>query len=253
MKIVKRSIAISRIEQALLVNNADSMDKAKGDIFERVYFGEEFCERLLPSVTRLKAAKLKARKLGKKFTLLTPALTEAGLNKVKLLLKCLNNEDEVVINDYGLLYMLGQEAINPLVVGRLIGRNMLLVLNGLVKENKLIRQYLSILGPHVFMLEVDSFNVQKASPLLTNFIKFSFRSELFFWTVTRRCAFNRPNHIFDKFYPCRKECLRQKVIIRNNKVKKLFLLEGNKIIDLKASLNERAASVTLERIVKVYK
>ena len=253
MKIVKRSIAISRVEQALLIDSPKMTDKAKAGDFKRLYFGQEFCERLLPSISQLKAVKLKAEKSGKKFTLLTPPVTEAGINKMRLLLKCLSKEDEVVANDYGMLYMLSLEFVNPVIIGRLIGRNTLLVLNGMAKDSGLVRQYVGLLGERVFMLEVDSFNSQDINPLLQGLIRFSFRSEPFFWTVTRRCAFNRRNNGLNKFGPCNKECLRQKAVIRNKAAGKLFLLKGNGIIDLSPVPDEPAASINLQRIVKVYR
>lgn len=236
-----------------MIDSPKMTDKAKTGDFKRVYFGQEFCERLLPSVSQLKAAKQKSRILGKKFTLLTPPVTEAGISKIRLLLKCLSDEDEVVANDYGMLYMLGQESANPVVIGRLIGRNILLALNGMAKDSGLVRQYIGILGERVFMLEVDSFNSQDINPLLQGLIRFSFRSESFFWTVTRRCAFNRRNNGLNKFGPCRKECLRQKVVIRNKAAGKLFLLKGNSIVDLEPPPDEPAASIILQRIVRAYK
>jgi len=103
------------------------------------------------------------------------------------------------------------------------------------------------------MLEVDGFNACNINPLLRSLIKFSFRNEVFFWTVTRGCAFNRQSHMSDKFASCQKECLKQKVVIRNKEAGKLFLLKGNSIVDLEPPPDKPAASIILQRIVRAYK
>ncbi|MBI4284179.1 MAG: hypothetical protein HY663_06900 [Chloroflexi bacterium] len=94
--------------------------------FTRLYFGQEFCQRLLPRVKDVVAAMEEASRRGMSFTLVTPYVTDEGLNKVKELLGFLTQRGggyEVVFNDWGTLRLLKRE--NPDLVpvaGRLIDK-----------------------------------------------------------------------------------------------------------------------------------
>ncbi|MFH1788382.1 MAG: hypothetical protein ABH834_03265 [Candidatus Altiarchaeota archaeon] len=87
-----------------------------GGEYDRVYLGDEFCERLLPTVRQLE----KALKISdKKITLATPPLTDKGLAGAKKLLSALPGKTEVVVNDWGLLDDVKGLNLSP-VLGRLL-------------------------------------------------------------------------------------------------------------------------------------
>ena len=50
---------------------------------DRVYFGHEFCQRLLPSAGDVTAAARSAAERGRAFTLVTPFVSNAGLARVR--------------------------------------------------------------------------------------------------------------------------------------------------------------------------
>ncbi|RJQ40968.1 MAG: hypothetical protein C4555_00595 [Dehalococcoidia bacterium] len=114
------------MEQALFIAKADNL-KYFGPEYSRLYFGQEFCERLLPDVSQLEQALDFAGEYGLGFTLVTPYVTEAGLEKVGSLLDALTEtrpDSEVVFNDYGVLRMLrGRFPEFEPVMGRLLNRN----------------------------------------------------------------------------------------------------------------------------------
>lgn len=89
----------------------------------RVYFGHETCERLLPSAAAISEWARSALDRGVALTLVTPFLTNPGLDRARRLIDCLSAIDgavEVVCSDWGLLDVLARErAVTP-VVGRLL-------------------------------------------------------------------------------------------------------------------------------------
>ncbi len=239
------------MEKAINFKDINALKRIDLNIIDRFYFGEEFCERLLPSVNSLKKVIEKARCLNKRVSLLTPPSTERALGKVRLLINLLRVEDEVIINDYGILNMVNKEFKNPIVIGRILGRNILnnLVLAG--KRQELIKEYLSLLSPKIKRIEVDYFNIDKVNIFLTKIVNFSFYKGPFFWALTRRCAFNMNSRTLDKFAYCDKECLKYKAVIRNKAVDKKFLLEGNKLIDLEKT-NEKKINCSILSITYAY-
>lgn len=97
-----------------------------GDRIGRIYWGSEFCETLIPgawSTTRLAEG---VRGQGLDWTLVTPYVTDSGLDRIGRLLDKLPRDlhpDEVVVNDWGVLRRLRRdhEQIRP-VLGRLMNK-----------------------------------------------------------------------------------------------------------------------------------
>jgi hypothetical protein len=92
--------------------------------FTRCYFGNEFCEHLIPSAKALQAALDAAQNLS--FTLLTPYLTNKGLQALRPLLTVLAPHNaEVVFNDWGVLNLLRREFPTLIPVqGRLLNKSL---------------------------------------------------------------------------------------------------------------------------------
>ena len=116
---------MTAIENAVLVTSTAA---ARGPLSgaQRVYFGNEFCERLLPSRRDLAlvADVCAARELG--FTLVTPPVTQSGLAHIEELLTWLEEREgafEVVVNDWGVLHLLTRRhpRVEP-VLGRLMSK-----------------------------------------------------------------------------------------------------------------------------------
>jgi hypothetical protein len=113
------------MEQSLFITKADNL-KYFDPGYSRVYYGVEFCERLLPAISDLKRALDFAGDKRLDFTLVTPYLTERGLEKLEGLLEVLvktRPDSEVVFNDYGVLRVLCRSypGLEP-VLGRLLNR-----------------------------------------------------------------------------------------------------------------------------------
>lgn len=69
----------------------------------RIQLGNEFCQRLLPSVRTLEAALEAATASGLAFGLTLPVLTDDGLDEADALLGRLPEGSEVTLNDWGLM------------------------------------------------------------------------------------------------------------------------------------------------------
>ena len=94
--------------------------------YNRVYFGAEFCQNLIPSIAVLEKAFNFAQKKNYQFTLVTPFVTEKGLYRLNELFQFLRtkiNNCEVVVNDWGVLGVLSSKYKTfKLSLGRLLTR-----------------------------------------------------------------------------------------------------------------------------------
>lgn len=94
--------------------------------FNRIYVGDEFCSNRLPLLTELKVFCQFAEEKQLNITLLTPVLTDEGLEKISPLFEYLKErlpETEVVVNDLGVLFFLKQKyPLFRLAVGRLLNK-----------------------------------------------------------------------------------------------------------------------------------
>jgi len=235
-----------KIESYEIVTDAELM-KQPG--VSRIYFGHEFCDRLLPSEMKMRQMIKLARKNKKEISFLTPLSSEAGLGKTKKLLSYLDDEDEIVVNDYGILNVVSSSFSNPIVIGRVLGRNVLSTLT--ILQNNRINpiKYLDLLSLNIKRIEMDYFNCNSNILLLKKHIGFSFYAEAPFWTITRRCAFNRNSRSMDKFKACNRECLDYRIIAYNNKIRKKFIIDGNKILDIKDDVQRKIDRKAFNRIV----
>ena len=94
--------------------------------YGRLYYGNEFCERLMPTGEGLKLALEFAGERGVSLTLVTPYVTENRLARLRELLDIMVADargDEVVFNEWGVLRVLhnGYSGLTP-VMGRLLNR-----------------------------------------------------------------------------------------------------------------------------------
>lgn len=110
---MERTLFITKVNQLKYVNNG----------YTRLYYGNEFCERLIPTVTHLKQVLSYVNKNKLSFSLVTPYVTN-GLKRLNLLFELLKDSEiccEIVINDWGILNVLNSKYPNLTpVLGRLL-------------------------------------------------------------------------------------------------------------------------------------
>ncbi|OMH29061.1 hypothetical protein [Motiliproteus sp. MSK22-1] len=108
---------------------------------KRVYLGNEFCERLLPTPVQMAEAIACTKNLGIDFSLQTPLLTDSGIKRLRLLLGMLPEGTEVIVNDWGTLRLLTTDyrGLKPLL-GRLLYK--------MIKDPRLPSAQWTRLHPH---------------------------------------------------------------------------------------------------------
>src|SRR3989338_9441650 len=104
------------IERAIFTNEHEQYDVTP---YQRIYFGNEFCENNFLSLERVKKIIAFAKVNHKKITFVTPFVTDKGLKMIKTFLAVLPPQTEVVFNDYGVLSLL--DGFTP-VFGRILNR-----------------------------------------------------------------------------------------------------------------------------------
>ena len=112
------------MEKTVLITHPGQLKRIRAKDYSRLYYGNEFCERHIPSRKELRDALDFARKNALDFSLVTPYVTDGGLGKLKTLfnmLEDLKTPHEVIVNDWGVLRLVrdSYSFLTP-VVGRLL-------------------------------------------------------------------------------------------------------------------------------------
>jgi len=237
------------MEQALYISKITNLNYWNKE-FSRLYFGVEFCERLLPSLAQLKKALEYARNHHVHFTLVTPYVTNRGLEKVEKLIATLSertSESEVVFNDWGVFHLL-KENNYPLkpVMGRM--------LNKMKRDPRIVnimdmippssREYFT--SPGLSLPEVQGFliknkirrvefdNLLQGLNLdgINHKIHLSLYLPFAYITTTRFCfmpSIHHPQELKIGVLPCKKECQQHAFQLFNPVMTTPLIRRGNTI------------------------
>ncbi len=99
------------------------LEEAANSKCNSVRFGSEFCEYKMPSLEMLQSAYEIICETGKKFTYVTPRLSNSGVEKLRKHLAFLNEKgiSDVVVNDLGALNIVGNyDRMHPILGRQLI-------------------------------------------------------------------------------------------------------------------------------------
>ncbi|MFQ6103639.1 MAG: hypothetical protein ACE5OP_05020 [Candidatus Glassbacteria bacterium] len=95
--------------------------------FSRTYFGNEFCERTIPSLNELENCLFTSLERGLSFTFVTPHVTDQYIEALSSCFDLLAHDaegTEVVVNDWGVLRLLRKNHIELTpVLGRILNRS----------------------------------------------------------------------------------------------------------------------------------
>ncbi len=113
------------MEQALYISGIEQLAYMRDD-FTRVYFGAEFCERLIPGVDEALQVVRCARERSLALTLMTPYVTDTGLDRLARVFAAVRDTllpVEVVFNDWGVYDLLRDQYPDFVpVMGRLLNK-----------------------------------------------------------------------------------------------------------------------------------
>jgi len=254
-------------EYALFINQADKLHYLT-DEYRRVYFGDEFCERLLPSPQELTRMMAQVRDAGRAFTLVTPYVTEAGLAQAGALLALLPAGTEVVFNDWGVFRMLrsGYPGLVP-VMGRLLTK---------IKRGPRIMNFLDRLPEaalaHYRTTNLDVPRYQRFlednaigraeldNPLqgldlsgVSKKLRLSLYIPFAYVTTTRFCltanADKPEKKGFIGVFPCQRECRTYTFYLDNAAMTTLLIRRGNTIFFRNTAIPETIRTSHLDRVV----
>ncbi|MBA7527206.1 hypothetical protein ES705_19381 [subsurface metagenome] len=116
------------VNQSSLTTLKDFMDRYYGLQYdgnvEGIYYGQETCENLIPSLKHLEQAVEYCSQNKYIFTLATPYVGPKGMERLKKLFDYLHSnapDCEVVVNDFGVLHLLNTQYPNiKVILGRLL-------------------------------------------------------------------------------------------------------------------------------------
>ena len=100
------------VSRALFVSRIKHLSHRDDGEYSRLYFGNEFCQNLLPTRATLEKVLSEIKDRGLGFTLVTPFVTDSGMARIQRLLTFLSrslDDHEVVVNDLGVLHMINRE------------------------------------------------------------------------------------------------------------------------------------------------
>ncbi|TBR15740.1 hypothetical protein EPO66_05560, partial [bacterium] len=181
------------MERAIFITKTENI-RYVGLEYGRLYFGNEFCERLIPSISDIKfiAEFIMQRKID--FTFVTPYVTNQGIDILRALFEYISKnlpETEIVVNDWGVLKMLKDEfSFAKLSLGRLLTKqerdprsvylknkvsfDMMEHFRGLYVDSLPVRDFLKGMGISRVELDNSLQGITRADPLLNASLHFPF-------------------------------------------------------------------------------
>ena len=256
------------MEEAVYITKLSQLEYVNPK-FTRLYFGQEFCETLLPAPEELQQVLDFVQRKKLAFTWVTPYLTQAGL-------KCLANLDklvadtlpqaEVIINDWGHLRQLKLAGLNlKPVLGRLLtkqkrGPRTLKLLPHFTPQALEHFQSIPAHLPHYthwlkeqgfIRLELDNLlqGINSSGAQLEASLYYPFA----YISTTRWCLSNsctnpqKPTHLIT---PCAQECQRFSFTLRHKEMPVPLYLKGNTIFFNNPKLPQNLEELKITR--KVY-
>lgn len=256
------------MEKVLFISKIEDLRYFRGD-FSRIYFGNEFCERLLPSTKDLNHALdfTLEKKIG--FTFVTPYVTDFGLKKLKRLLQDILKKkphSEVVFNDYGVLRVLNKKSDELVpVMGRLLtkmkrGPRLMTVIDKLPPTTVEYFRSTNLTVPALceFLREyrvgrVELDNVLQGIDICLDGIEGSLYFPYAYVTTTRLCLSNfcdkKDRSDLIGIFPCQKECQRYTFFLRNEIMPVPLIRKGNTLFFKNEVLPEAIEERGINRIV----
>ena len=256
------------MEQAIFISKVENL-KYVSPHFSRLYFGNEFCEQLIPSRADLQQFLDFASENSLDFTFVTPYVTNRGLGRLeKLFEKIAQNkpDSEVVFNDYGVFRVLNSRynQLEP-VMGRLLNRmkrgpRLMMVIDKLPSttveyfrsSNLTVPVLTEFLNAHqVRRVELD--NVLQGIDFHLDNLEASLYIPFAYVTTTRLCLVNSCD-IAEReemigIFPCKQECQKYTFYLRSEVMPVILIRKGNTIFFENGVLPDNVEEKGITRVV----
>jgi hypothetical protein len=239
--------------------------------FVRIYYGNEFCQNLIPTVRELDQVLNFVSKNELVFTFLTPPVTNDGLRGLEtLMIRIMEEypESEIIFNDWGVLKILNEKYANlrP-VMGRLLnkmkrGPRLVNLLDILTESSLKHLKSCSIDAPHfsrflrmnrVERVELDNL----LQGILLNLSEARISASLYipyvYITITRFClAISCEEHGKEDtvgIFPCSKECQKHTFYLTNPAMPLPLIRRGNTMFFKNDDIPKNLKENNINRIV----
>ena len=258
------------MEQAVFISSPNHL-KYCDENFTRLYFGTEFCERLIPTLPQVRKTLSFAEEKGLAFTLVTPYVTNQGLQKLEKVLAFLAEQApgvEVVFNDWGVFQFLkeAQLPVTP-VLGRLLtkmkrGPRMMNILDKVPPETARYCRTTGLTVPevrnflkHNGIARIELDNLLQGIDLddtddaihKSLYMPFAFVSTSRF-CLTANCEDEKKKDYVGVF-PCNRECQKYTFTLINPVMTVPLLRKGNTIFFMNDAIPDIVARQQVDRIV----
>lgn len=189
---------INKMEIALYLNSSTEINNYDLNKYQRIIFGNEFCENLIPDILEIKFIINYITNHNIKLTFLTPLSTNKGIKKLINIFKILPLDTEVVFNDWGVFELLKNYNLKK-VLGKLLIKTKkdprICDLNPII-INKINRTILTksfqnfLIENKIFRVELDNINYKYNLNNLNSNIKITLYYPLVYVSSTRKCTIN---------------------------------------------------------------
>lgn len=256
------------MEQAIFISKVENL-KYLSPHFSRLYFGNEFCEQLIPSVAELDQVLDFVSENSLDFTFATPYVTNNGLKRLQILFQEIAHkrpDSEVIFNDYGVLRILRSRysELEP-VMGRLLNRmkrgpRLMMVIDKLppttVEYFRSSNLTLPVLGKFlndngVRRVELD--NVLQGFDFSLDDLSASLYLPFAYVTTSRLCLTNScdipEREELIGLFPCQRECQKYTFYLTSEIMPVILIRKGNTIFFENRALPEDIEGRGITRIV----
>lgn len=258
------------MEQALYISTVENLKYFRED-FSRLYFGNEFCQRLIPTKRQLEEVLGFVAKNDLAFSLVTPYVTDQALARLEGLISLVaasRPAAEIIFNDWGVFQFLEEECpgLTP-VMGRLLnkikrGPRIMNILDKVPEETRQYFQGSSLDVPAVGrflkdrgILRVEFDNLLQGThlPAADDGICKSLYMPFVFVTTTRFCLSAGCDSPAKSEYVgvlnCREECRKYTFNLHNPVMGVPLIRRGNTIFFLNENIPGPVAARRVDRIV----
>ena len=256
------------MEYAIYFSKIDKLKACDLDKYERVYFGNEFCDQLIPSIAKFEDALSFVKKMEKRISFVTCYVSEHNIKKYHPLIELLAKnapDSEVIINDLGLLRICLQNNLTP-VLGRLLVKQkrdprIAKFIGSLSPREKLHMQQAGLNKYFIDFLKRKNINRIELDNLLQNIdinelqdsgFSFALYVPYGYITTTRLCLFRNKNKEDSgrlDLMPCNRECARGPVKLHNKRLKEILFMKGNTIFFKNTSEDLLRHNSKIDRVI----